>query len=112
MDVISYPHIPIQTSFPPAVEKLVRTDIQVLAKNVGYIVGAGDDVPRALEQIGCNVTFLTAADLEQRNLAEFDAIVAGVRAYNVRSDLAANEQRLLDYVKNGGTYLVQYNTVE
>jgi LmbE family N-acetylglucosaminyl deacetylase len=112
MEIISYPHIPVQTSFPPANEKLVRADIKVLAKKVGYIAGAGDDVPRALEQLGCEITFLSAADLEQRNLAEFDAIVAGVRAYNVRSDLAANEQRLLDYVKNGGTYIVQYNTVD
>jgi hypothetical protein len=112
MEIISYPHIPVQTSFPPAAEKLVRADIKVLAKRVGYIVGAGDDVPRALEQLGCEITFLSAADLEQRNLAEFDAIVAGVRAYNVRSDLVANEQRLLDYVKNGGAYIVQYNTVD
>ena len=112
MEVISYPHIPIQTVFPPAEEKLVRADIKVLAKKVGYIVGAGDDVPRALEQLGCEITFLSAADLEQRNLAEFDAIVAGVRAYNVRTDLIANEHRLLDYVKNGGTYIVQYNTVD
>jgi len=112
MDIITYPHIPVQTSFPPATEKLVRADIKVLAKKVGYIMGAGDDVPRALEQIGCQVTLLGAGDLEQRNLSEFDAIVAGVRAYNVRADLVANEQRLLDYVKSGGTYIVQYNTVD
>jgi hypothetical protein len=112
MEVISYPHIPVQTSFPPAAEKLVRADIRVLAKKVGYIVGAGDDVPHALEQLGCEITFLSTADLEQRNLQEFDAIVAGVRAYNVRADLVANEHRLLDYVKNGGTYIVQYNTVD
>ncbi len=112
MDVISYSHIPVQTSFPPAAEQLVRADIQVLATKVGYIAGAGDEVPRALEQMGCEVTLLSAADLEQRSLAEFDAIVAGVRAYNVRTDLVANEQRLLDYVKNGGTYIVQYNTVD
>jgi LmbE family N-acetylglucosaminyl deacetylase len=112
MTVISYPHIPVQVVFPPAEQKLVHADIRVLAKKIGYIMGAGDDMPRALEQLGCQVTLLSAADLEQRNLAEFDAIVAGVRAYNVRSDLVANEQRLMDYVRNGGTYLVQYNTAD
>jgi LmbE family N-acetylglucosaminyl deacetylase len=112
MEVISYPHIPVQVVFPPAEQKLVRADIRILAKKIGYVVGAGDDMPRALEQLGCQVTLLSTADLEQRNLAEFDAIVAGVRAYNVRSDLVANEQRLMDYVRNGGTYVVQYNTAD
>jgi LmbE family N-acetylglucosaminyl deacetylase len=112
MQLISYSHIPIQTVFPPAGEKLVRADIKVLARKVGYVMGAGDDMPEALRQMGCEVTLLSAPDLEQRNLAEFDAIVAGVRAYNVRSDLIANQHRLLDYVRDGGTYIVQYNTVD
>jgi hypothetical protein len=112
IQVISYPHIPVQTVFPPANEKLVRADIKVTAKNVGYIMGAGDEMPRALEQMGCNVTLLSAADLEQRNLSGFDAIVAGVRAFNVRADLIANQHRLLEYVRRGGTYIVQYNTVD
>jgi LmbE family N-acetylglucosaminyl deacetylase len=112
MEVISYPHIPVQVVFLPAEQKLVHADIRILVKKIGYIMGAGDDMPRALEQLGCQVTLLSAADLEQRNLTEFDAIVAGVRAYNVRSDLVANEQRLMDYVRNGGTYVVQYNTVD
>jgi LmbE family N-acetylglucosaminyl deacetylase len=110
MTVISYPHFPIQTVFPPADEKLVRADIKVLAGEVGYIMGAGDEMPEALRQLGCDVTLLTATDLDGRNLAEFDAIVAGVRAYNVRTDLRANHYRLLDYVRDGGTYIVQYNT--
>ena len=112
MQVISYPHIPVQTVFPPADEKLVRADIQVLAKKIGYIMGAGDEMPRALEQMGCSVTLLSTADLEQRDLSGFDAIVAGVRAYNVRHDLPANQQRLMNYVRNGGVYIVQYNTVD
>ncbi len=112
MQVISYSHIPVQAVFPHADEKLVRADVKVLARKVGYIMGAGDDMPGALQQMGCDVTLLTTADLEQRNLAEFDAIVAGVRAYNVRADLIANQHRLLDYVRNGGTYVVQYNTVD
>ncbi|MCU1236936.1 MAG: LmbE family protein [Candidatus Solibacter sp.] len=108
--VIAYPHFPAQTLFPPSDIKLVRANIKVTAKKVGYIMGAGDEMPEALRQLGLEVTLLTQSDLEQGDLSRFDAIVAGVRAYNVRSDIRANQQRLLDYVKNGGTYIVQYQT--
>jgi hypothetical protein len=74
-------------------------------------MGAGDEVPRALRQLGCEVTLLTADDLARGDLGRFDAIVTGVRAYNVRADLVANQQRMLDYVKAGGTLLLQYLTV-
>jgi hypothetical protein len=75
-------------------------------------MGAGDQMPDALRQLGLEVTLLTRSDLEQGDLARFDAIVAGVRAYNVRADLKANQQRLMNYVKNGGTYIVQYQNAE
>jgi hypothetical protein len=110
MLVIEHPDNPPQTVFPPSTATLVRTDVRTLAKKVGYIMGAGDAVPRALEQLGCEVTLLTAEDLARGDLNRFDAIVAGVRAYNVRSDLIANQQRLLDYMQQGGTLVVQYNT--
>ncbi len=108
MQTISYPHIPVEVLFPPSEVKLVRADVQVSARKVGYIMGAGDEVPEALRQMGVEVTLLTEADLVKSDLSRFDAIVAGVRAYNVRADLRANNPRLLDYVKNGGTYVVQY----
>jgi LmbE family N-acetylglucosaminyl deacetylase len=108
-EVIAYPHIPAQTLFPPAKNSLVRADIRTLAKSIGYIVGAGDQVPEALRQMGCEVTLLTAEDLTRGNLARFDAIVTGVRAFNTRADLRANYQRLFDYAQNGGTVVVQYN---
>jgi hypothetical protein len=108
MQVIAYPHIPSQTLFPTSDLKLVRSNIKVTAKKIGYIMGAGDDVPDALRQFGLDVTLLTQNDLEQGDLSRFDAIVAGVRSYNVRPDLRANQSRLMDYVKNGGTYVVQY----
>lgn len=108
MQTISYPHIPIEVLFPPSEVKLVRADIHVSSKHVGYIMGAGDEVPEALRQMGIEVTMLSASDLVKGDLSRFDAIVAGVRAYNVRADLRANEARLMDYVKNGGTYVVQY----
>jgi LmbE family N-acetylglucosaminyl deacetylase len=110
IQVISYPHFPPQTLFPPADIKLVRADIHVTARRIGYIVGAGDEMPEALRQLGLEVTLLSPSDLEQSDLTRFDAIVAGVRAYNVRADIRANQQRLLDYVSGGGTYIVQYNT--
>ncbi len=110
--IISYPHIPVETVFPVAAMRLVRSDIRVTARKVGYIMGAGDQMPDALRQLGCEVTLLSSSDLEQRDLSEFDAIVAGVRAYNVRGDLRANQPRLLEYVKGGGTYIVQYNTAD
>jgi hypothetical protein len=110
IQVIAYPHIPPQTLFPPSDIRLVRANIKVTAKKVGYIMGAGDEMPGALRQLGLDVTLLGQSDLDQGDLSRFDAIVAGVRAYNVRSDIRANQPRLLDYVKNGGTYVVQYQT--
>jgi hypothetical protein len=110
MQVISYPHFPPQTLFPPSDIKLVRANIRVTAKRMGYIMGAGDEMPDALRQLGLDVTLLSQSDLEQGDLSHFDAIVAGVRAYNVRADIRANQPRLLDYVNNGGTYIVQYQT--
>ncbi|HXA50706.1 MAG TPA: NEW3 domain-containing protein, partial [Candidatus Acidoferrum sp.] len=110
MHVIDYPHIPPQTVFPVSAIKLVRSNIKVTAKKVGYIMGAGDEMPDALRQLGIEVTLLSESDLAQGDLSRFDAIVAGVRAYNVRSDVRANQPRLMKYVENGGTYIVQYQT--
>ena len=109
MRTISYTHIPIATVFPVADARAERFPVINLAKKVGYVMGSGDEVPRALRQLGCEVTLLGANDLASRNLAEFDAIVTGVRAYNERADLLANGGRLLSYVQEGGTVVVQYN---
>ena len=110
--VISHPPLPPLTVFPPAVVKLVRADVRVTAHKIGYVMGAGDDMPDAIRQLGCEVTLLTASDLEQRDLSEFDAIVTGVRAYNTRADLRVNLPRLLDYVRNGGKLIDQYNVTD
>jgi LmbE family N-acetylglucosaminyl deacetylase len=112
MTVISYPHIPPQVLFPTADAKLVRADVKVTAHKVGYVMGAGDDLPEALRQLGCEVTLLSERDLAGGDLGVLDAIVTGVRAYNVRADLRANQERLLEYVHNGGTLIVQYNVAE
>jgi len=112
MLVISHPPLPPLTVFPPAVVKLVRADVRVTAHKIGYVMGAGDQMPDAIRQLGCDVTLLTASDLEQRDLSEFDAIVTGVRAYNTRADLRVNLPRLLEYVRNGGKLIDQYNVTD
>jgi len=111
-ELIAYSHIPTQNLFPPAETKVVRADIQITAKNIGYVMGAGDEVPDALRQMDAQVTLLSADDLAAGDLSHFDAIVTGVRAFNTRADLRANIQRVFDYVQNGGAMIVQYNAVE
>lgn len=106
---ISYEHIPTITYFPLADAKLVKLDLKITAKNIGYIVGAGDLVPDALREIGLNVTLLLENDLANSNLGVYDAIIAGVRTYNVNERMKFVQQKLMNYVKNGGVYLVQYN---
>ena len=108
METISFPHIPPQVLFHPAKEELVRSDVKLLAKNIGYVMGAGDEVPDALRQMGADVTLLDGDGLARGDLARFDAIVTGVRAYDTRADLRANQERLLKYVQDGGTLVVQY----
>ena len=75
-------------------------------------MGVGDQVPPAIEQLGAKVEMIGAEDLAWGNLSRFDTIVTGVRAYERREDLRANNSRLLDYVQNGGTLIVQYNKFE
>ena len=79
---------------------------------IGYIIGSGDDVPASLEHLGIRVGFLTAADLAGGDLSKFDVIILGVRTYAVRDDLQTYNNRLLDYARNGGVVIVEYNTPE
>jgi hypothetical protein len=112
VQTIAYTHIPAQTVFYPSSGALRVAPLTVLTQKVGYIMGAGDEVPEALRQMGCEVTLLTENDLTAGDLARFDAIVTGVRAYNVRADLRASHPRLMEYVHTGGTMIVQYNVAE
>ena len=106
---IRYDHIPEQHILLPAEAHAARLDLLVNAKNVGYYMGAGDDVPRALREIGCNVSALEDQDLTAENLKKFDAVVLGIRAYNTKAGLQQHQAALFDYVKNGGTLVTQYN---
>jgi len=97
--------------YQPAVQRIDVVDVNVPEHlKIGYIMGAGDDIPTTLEQLGLNVHLITAEELASGDLTRYDTIIAGIRAYDVRDDLQKNNARLLDYVKNGGTLLVQYNT--
>ena len=107
--VIRYPHIPVQLLQPPARLKAVVLDVAIKGRRVGYIPGAGDRVAEALEEMGYEVTRLSGADLTPEKLAGLDAVVIGVRAYNVRDDLAAHLPALFAYVEGGGTVVAQYN---
>ena len=105
---IAYDHIPTITYFPRAKANLVNVEMTIIGKKVGYIVGAGDKVFEALLQMGYDVKVLQEADLTEQNLKQFDAIVVGIRAYNIYEYLTNKYDVLMNYVKNGGNLISQY----
>lgn len=107
---ISYPHIPNLTYFSPAQIQLIQEDWKVSGGKVGYIVGAGDEVPEVLSALGYQVNLLKEGNLKLDELKQYQAIVVGIRAYNTQEFLASKQQVLLDYVENGGNLILQYNT--
>ena len=106
---IQYEHIPMQLLQPPAKTRAVAMDLAIRGKQVGYLPGAGDSVAECLQQMGYSVTEISGSDLTAESLKRFDAVVVGVRAYNVRSDLEPHMQALFDYAEGGGNVIVQYN---
>jgi LmbE family N-acetylglucosaminyl deacetylase len=111
--VIEYPHIRRQHLILPARAAIKLIDVKVAPKlKVGYVMGVGDQVPSAIAQLGAQVDLLDADALAWGNLGQYDAIVTGVRAYERRADLRANNRRLIAYAENGGTLIVQYNKTE
>ena len=107
---IQYDHVPHITYFKPAQQTVLDVNVKTIKKNIGYVVGAGDKVPQALEQLGFKVTLLSEADLTTGNLKQFDAIFTGIRAYNVHPFLSNKYDVLMDYVNQGGNFIVQFNT--
>ena len=96
--------------YQPALQRVSIVDVKVPKDlKVGYIMGAGDDIPTVLSQLGLDVTLIPAEKLATEDLSQFGTIVLGIRAYDTQNEVAANNKRLLDYVANGGTLLVQYN---
>ncbi len=97
--------------YQPALQRAAVIEVKVPSGlKVGYIMGAGDDIPTVLRQLGIDVTLLTPEDVEHGNLQRFGTIILGIRAYDTRDEVKKSNQRLLDYARDGGTLMVQYNT--
>ena len=107
---IAYDHIPTQSVLLPARLKVVRLNVEKAGQHVGYVMGAGDAIPENLEAIGYTVHLLQPSDLSKEQLRNMDALVVGIRAYNVLDELPFKQDILMEYVREGGTMIVQYNT--
>jgi LmbE family N-acetylglucosaminyl deacetylase len=108
-----YPGLRPYNLYQPATYRTTGVNVtMVTGLRVGYVMGTGDDVPESLENLGIKAEFLSPQDLATGDLRRFDLILLGVRAYAARPELAANNSRLLEYVRNGGVAVVQYNTAE
>lgn len=107
---IQYPHIPKQTILVPSQSKLVKLDITTKGKKIGYIMGAGDEVNKNLENLGFQITNLNPSEITTENLKQFDAVILGIRAFNVIDELKYKNKILFNYVNEGGNLIVQYNT--
>jgi LmbE family N-acetylglucosaminyl deacetylase len=110
MKEVKYDHVPYINYFTIATVNNKKLDLKTYGKKVGYIIGAGDKVPEALEQMGYEVTLLTDKELAKNNLGQFDAILTGVRAYNTNDWMNKYYDKLMKYVNEGGNLIVQYNT--
>ncbi|MET0751731.1 MAG: PIG-L family deacetylase, partial [Pyrinomonadaceae bacterium] len=108
MHTIAYPHIQTHRFYTRVQTKLQILDLKVAPVKVGYIMGSGDAVPEAIRQMNLSVELLDETALTSGDLSRFDVIVAGIRAFQVRQDLISSNQRILDFVTNGGTFIVQY----
>lgn len=107
---IEYDHIPTQTVFRKSTARVVKIDLATAGRKVGYVMGAGDEIPASLEQIGYEVSLLEDGDFQLDNLRNYDAIILGIRAYNTVDRLKFYQSNLLQYVEDGGNLIVQYNT--
>lgn len=108
MQVVAYPHIHTHRLYEPASMEFEVIDVDVAPVHVGYVMGSGDKVPEALRRLGIEVDLLDDSALTSGDLSRFDVIVIGIRASQTRADFVANNGRLLDYVRGGGTMIVQY----
>ncbi len=110
LKTIKYDHIPSINYYKEALLDVKKLDLKIYGKKIGYIIGAGDKVPEALEQMGYDVTLLGDKELSRNNLQQFDAIITGVRAYNTNDWMNNYYDKLMKYVNDGGNLIVQYNT--
>ncbi|NRB63227.1 MAG: PIG-L family deacetylase [Saprospiraceae bacterium] len=110
MIVIEYDHIPTQTVLRPAQARVAKLDIERRGSRIAYVMGAGDQIPTSLEQIGYQVDLLDVSDVSVDVLKGYDALIIGIRAYNTVDRIQFANDAMLEYVKQGGTMIVQYNT--
>ena len=109
---INYPHIYKQIVLKPSEAKAFKVDIKIKNEKIAYIMGAGDEVPKSLKQMGYEVEIIKPEEISATRLLNFDVVMTGIRAYNTISELAFKQSILLDFVKNGKTMIVQYNTLD
>jgi hypothetical protein len=113
VEIVDYPHVRARPLYHDAASAVRAFDVRVPAGlSVAYVEGAGEAGPSILHQLGINPSVLTADSLAGADLSKYSVIVTGIRAYEVRHDLASTNARLLDYVRQGGTLIVQYNKYE
>lgn len=110
LNLISYDHIPTQTVMLDNSAKAVKVSLETAGKRIGYLMGAGDEIPNSLEQIGYEVTLLSGTDINRAYLQQFDAVILGIRVHNTNERMAFHLPELMAYVKQGGTLINQYNT--
>lgn len=109
---IEYPHIPRQLIFKTSEARLIRPDLKITPEKIAYIMGAGDQVPAALRMMGYEVSELKPEEITAQRLKSFNVVMTGIRAYNMLPALALKQHDLLEFVKNGGKMIVQYNTLD
>ncbi len=109
---INYSHIYKQIVLKPSEAKAFKVDIKIKNEKIAYIMGAGDEVPKSLKQMGYEVEIIKPEEISATRLLNFDVVMTGIRAYNTVSELAFKQSILLDFVKNGKTMIVQYNTLD
>ncbi|HKV92222.1 MAG TPA: PIG-L family deacetylase [Candidatus Angelobacter sp.] len=108
--IITRPDLDSYPAYRPATENVQAVDVKLPPQlRVGYLMGAGDEIPSVLESVGLNVSMITPQELAAGDLSRFGTIIVGIRAYDTRTDVREHNRRLLDYVNNGGTLIVQYN---
>lgn len=105
---IRYDHIPDEVLLPPARLVAISADVATRGERIGFVPGAGDAIPQALRRMGYEVEEIGGSDFDPAALARFDAVVFGIRAFNVRGDLDANMQGLFDWIEQGGNVVIQY----
>ncbi|HZS29125.1 MAG TPA: NEW3 domain-containing protein, partial [Candidatus Angelobacter sp.] len=108
--IITRPDLDSYPAYRPATENVQAVDVKLPPQlRVGYLMGAGDEIPSVLETVGLNVSMITPQELATGDLSRYGTIIVGIRAYDTRTDVREHNRRLLDYANNGGTLIVQYN---